>query len=72
MRETPDQLGLKMNNLDILLERLVSRYAANLGLSIDQSEQMVREIAICAIQGYNTRAELITLVKSAMVAAWAV
>ena len=69
MRETPDQLGLKMNNLDILLERLVSRYAANLGLSIDQSEQMVREIAICAIQGYNTRAELITLVKSAMVAA---
>ena len=61
-----------MNSLDTLLERLVSRYAANLGLSIDQSEQMVREIAICAIQGYNTRAELITLVKSAMVAAWAV
>ena len=58
-----------MNNLDLLLERLVSRYAANLGLSIDQSEQMVREIAICAIQGYNTRSELITLVKSAMVAA---
>lgn len=58
-----------MNNLDVLLERLVSRYAANLGLSIDQSEQMVREIAICAIQGYNTRAELITLVKTAMVSA---
>ena len=61
-----------MNSLDTLLERLVSRYAANLGLSIDQSEQMVREIAICAIQVYNTHAELITLVKSAMVAAWAV
>ena len=57
-----------MNSLDTLLERLVSRYAANLGLSIDQSEQMVREIAICAIQGYNTRAELITLVKTAITA----
>lgn len=58
-----------MNSLDILLERLVSRYAANLGLSVEQSEQMVREIAICAIAGYNSRAELITLVKSAMVSA---
>ena len=58
-----------MNSLDTLLERLVSRYAANLGLSVEQSEQMVREIAICAIQGYNTRAELITIVKTAMVAA---
>jgi hypothetical protein len=58
-----------MNSLDTLLERLVSRYAANLGLSVEQSEQMVREIAICAIQGYNSRAELITLVKTAMVAA---
>jgi hypothetical protein len=58
-----------MNSLDTLLERLVSRYAANLGLSVEQSEQMVREIAICAIQGYNSRAELITIVKTAMVAA---
>jgi crotonobetainyl-CoA:carnitine CoA-transferase CaiB-like acyl-CoA transferase len=58
-----------MNQLDILLESLVSRYAADLGLTEDRAQQMVREIAICAIQGYNTRAELITLVKSAMVAA---
>jgi hypothetical protein len=62
------QLGKTMNSLDTLLERLVSRYAADLGLSVEQSEQMVREIAICAIQGYNSRAELITLVKTAMVA----
>ena len=58
-----------MNQLDILLESLVTRYAADLGLTEDRAQQMVREIAICAIQGYNTRAELITLVKSAMVAA---
>ena len=58
-----------MNQLDILLESLVTRYAADLGLTEDRAQQMVREIAICAIQGYNTRAELITLLKSAMVAA---
>lgn len=58
-----------MNQLDIFLESLVTRYAADLGLTEDRAQQMVREIAICAIQGYNTRAELITLLKSAMVAA---
>ena len=57
-----------MNKLDTLLERLVSRHAANLGLSIQNREQMVREIAICAERGYNTRAELITLTKKAMAA----
>ena len=57
-----------MNKLDILLEKLVSRHAANLGLTIELREQMVREIAICATRGYNTRAELISLVKTAMVA----
>lgn len=57
-----------MNKLDNLLEKLVSRHAANLGLSIDLREQMVKEISICAVQGYNTRAELISLVKKAMVA----
>ena len=57
-----------MNKLDNLLERLVSRHAANLGLSVELCEQMVREMAICAERGYNTRAELISLTKKAMVA----
>lgn len=57
-----------MNKLDLLLEKLVSRHAANLGLSLDLRHQMVKEISICAVQGYNTRAELISLVKKAMVA----
>jgi len=57
-----------MNKLDILLEKLVSRHAANLGLTIELREQMVREIAICADRGYNTKAELIALTKKAMVA----
>ena len=57
-----------MNKLDSYLETLVSRYAANLGLSIELREQMVKEISICAAQGYNTRAELISLTKKAMAA----
>ena len=58
-----------MNNLDNYLERLVTRHAANLGLSIELREQMAREIAMCAERGYNTRAELISLIKKAMMAA---
>jgi len=57
-----------MNKLDSLLERLVSRYATDLGLALELREQMVREIAICAERGYNSRAELIALTKKAMVA----
>ena len=55
-----------MNKLDNLLETLVSRHALNLGLSNENVDQMVKEISICALQGYNTRAELIGLIKKAM------
>jgi hypothetical protein len=57
-----------VNKLDNYLEILVTRHAANLGLSLELRDQMAREIAICAQRGYNTRAELITLVKKAMAA----
>jgi hypothetical protein len=59
----------QMNKLDNLLEILVSRHAANLGLSNDLVDQMVKEINICTMRGYNTRAELIMLVKKELVAA---
>lgn len=55
-----------MNKLDNYLEALVSRHAANLGLSLELRVQMVREMAICAERGYNTRAELIALTKKAI------
>ena len=61
-------MGAKMNKLDNLLETLTGRYAADLGLSLALRDQMVKEIMIYANQGYNTRAELISLVKKAMVA----
>ena len=58
--------GLKMNKLDDLLEKLVGRHAANLGLTNDLCEQMVREMSIIAQRGYNSRAELISLTKKAI------
>jgi hypothetical protein len=58
-----------MNKLDNLLETLVSRHAANLGLSNALVDQMVKEINLCTMRGYNTRAELIMLVKKELVAA---
>jgi hypothetical protein len=58
-----------MNKLDDLLETLVSRHAANLGLSNALVDQMVKEINLCTMRGYNTRAELIMLVKKELVAA---
>jgi hypothetical protein len=58
-----------MNKLDDLLETLVSRHAANLGLSNALVDQMVKEINLCTMRGYNTRAELIMLVKNELVAA---
>ena len=58
-----------MNKLDNLLEILVSRHAANMGLSNDLVDQMVKEINICTMRGYNTRAELIMLVKKELVVA---
>jgi hypothetical protein len=56
-----------MNKLDILLENLVRNHAQNLGLSSRNENQMVKEISILTFRGYNTRAELITLIKNAMV-----
>ena len=58
--------GLKMNKLDNLLEKLVSRHAANLGLTIELREQMVKEMSMLAQRGYNSRAELISLTKKAI------
>jgi hypothetical protein len=58
-----------MNKLDDLLETLVSRHAANLGLSNALVDQMVKEINLCTMRGYNTRAELIMLVNKELVAA---
>lgn len=57
-----------MNKLDAKLEELVSEYARGLGLRDDLVAQMVKEMSILAYRGHNTRAELISLVKTAMVA----
>lgn len=55
-----------MNKLDTLLNDLVLRHAMNLGLKDQMAKQMAKEISICAVQGYNSRAELIGLIKQAI------
>jgi hypothetical protein len=55
-----------MNKLDEKLESLVSEYGQLLNLKEIHTKQMIREIGICASAGYNSRAELIRIVKSAM------
>jgi hypothetical protein len=57
-----------MNNLDLLLENLVISHAEKLGLSEEAQSQMEKEMSILAFREYNTRAELISLIKSAAVA----
>lgn len=55
-----------MNKLDEKLESLVSKYGQLLNLKEIHTKQMIREIGICASAGYNSRAELIRIVKTAI------
>jgi hypothetical protein len=54
-----------MNKLDEKLESLVTEYAQLLNLKDVHTKQMIFEIGLCARAGYNTRAELIRIVKTA-------
>ena len=64
------QIGTKMENLlDRRLERLAYELFSTQGHHPKTVEFKIKELKICAEQGYNTRAELISLVKKAMVAA---
>jgi hypothetical protein len=57
------------NLLDRRLERLAFEFFTAQGHHPKTVQFKIKELKICAEQGYNTRAELISLVKTAMVAA---
>ena len=57
------------NLLDRRLERLAFELFTAQGHHAKTVQFKIKELKICAEQGYNSRAELIGLVKSAMVAA---
>ena len=57
------------NLLDRRLERLAFELFTAQGHHPKTVQFKVKELKICAEQGYNSRAQLITLVKTAMVAA---
>jgi hypothetical protein len=64
------QIGTKMENLlDRRLERLAFELFTAQGHHPKTVQFKIKELKICAEQGYNSRAQLITLVKTAMVAA---
>jgi hypothetical protein len=57
------------NLLDRRLERLAYELFTAQGHHPKTVQFKIKELKICAEQGYNSRAELISLVKNAMVAA---
>jgi hypothetical protein len=54
-----------MNLLDRRLERLAYELFTNQGLDDSLVQFKIKELMICVDRGYNTRAELIQLVKKA-------
>lgn len=58
-----------MNRLDQRLERLAFELFTAQGLEASLVQFKITELKICADRGYNSRAELIQLVKKAAVAA---
>jgi hypothetical protein len=58
--------GKKMNALDDLIKELTYHHCDDLKLSPKLTNQMIKEISICVDRGYNTRAEIISLLKKAI------
>ena len=56
-----------MNTLDHKIAELIWDLCDDLELSPKLTDQMLKEISICAERGYNTRAQLISLLKKAVV-----
>jgi hypothetical protein len=55
-----------MNALDDLIKELTYYHCDDLRLSPKLTNQMIKEISICVDRGYNTRAEIISLLKKAI------
>jgi hypothetical protein len=54
------------NLLDKKLERLAFEYFAGLDLNPSLIQFKIKELQICVERGYNSRAELISLIKKAV------
>ena len=54
------------NVLDKKLERLAFEYFSSLDYDRSLLDFNIKELKICVERGYNTRAELISLIKKAM------
>jgi hypothetical protein len=57
---------MTQNVLDKKLERLAFEYFSSLDYDQSLLDFNIKELKICVERGYNTRAELISLIKKAM------
>lgn len=58
-----------MNKIDQYIERKAYELFSTQGLPADLIEFKIKELQICVERGYNTRAEIVRLIKLAGVAA---
>ncbi len=54
-----------MNKLDTLIEKKAINLFSSYGLSADLIAFKLKELQICVNQGYNTRSEILALIKKA-------
>jgi hypothetical protein len=57
---------MTQNILDKKLERLAFEYFSGLEMPASLIEFKISELQICVTRGYNTRADLISVIKKAM------
>lgn len=58
-----------MNRIDQLIERKAYEYFSGLGIAPSLVEFKIKELQICIDRGYNSRAEILRVIKKAQVAA---
>jgi hypothetical protein len=54
-----------MNKLDKLIERKAFELFTEMGLDASLVQFKIKELKICVLRGYNTRAEILGLIKKA-------
>ena len=61
--------GKKMNKLDQRIERLAYELFTEQGLDFSLIQFKIKELKICVERGYNSRAEILSLIKMVKVGA---
>lgn len=60
-----ERQGDQMNKLDELIEKRAFEYFTKLGMKSDLIAFSIKELKICTERGYNSRSEILNLLKVA-------